>query len=45
MTKIMKVTRIAKKNFDTNDWNFHVLKVRENALALAKAYKANREVV
>ncbi len=36
---------IAKKYFDTNDWNFHVLKVRENALALAKLYKANREVL
>ncbi len=45
MTKIAEVTKIARQYFDANDWNFHVLKVRENALTLAKTHKASREVV
>lgn len=45
MLRISKVEAIARKNFSSEDWRFHVLKVKNNALQLAKFYKANREVV
>lgn len=45
MSKLEKVKKEARKFYEYEDWNFHILKVLKYSLALRKQYKADKTVV
>lgn len=45
MTKIQRVAKAARTYFESDDWNFHVLRVLYYAKKLNSFYKANKTII